>query len=195
MGGKQRYHTVPGQMGTGHRAAKATAVRRHPFAPFPLPNTARGVLRRGLLKVGPDAKRRQDAWNWIASLEAGGAASWERKPVQLSETHWHDLQAGACFFALREAAITVLDELESHMGTMASPSLDLSDLSKDWPCDLEPLMLAAQQYLTVVREGRDEDKDALVFAEECCGDDIVRALVRRDGQVPVSYTHLRAHET
>ena len=150
---------------------------------FPLPNTARGVLRRGLLKVGPDAKRRQDAWNWIASLEAGGAASWERKPVQLSETHWHDLQAGACFFALREAAITVLDELESHMGTMASPSLDLSDLSKDRPCDLEPLMLAAQQYLTVVREGRDEDKDALVFAEECCGDDIVRALVRRDGQV------------
>ena len=150
---------------------------------FPLPNTARGVLRRGLLKVGPDAKRRQDAWNWIASLEAGGAASWERKPVQLSETHWHDLQAGACFFALREAAITVLDELESHMGTMASPSLDLSDLSKDRPCDLEPLMLAAQQYLTVMREGRDEDKDALVFAEECCGDDIVRALVRRDGQV------------
>lgn len=44
-------------------------------------------------------------------------------------------------------------------------------------------MLAAQQYLTVMREGRDEDKDALVFAEECCGDDIVRALVRRDGQV------------
>lgn len=150
---------------------------------FPLPNTARDVLRRGLLKVGPDAKRRQDAWTWISSLEAGGAASWERKPVQLSEAHWHDLQAGACFFALREAAITVLDELESHMGTMASPSLDLSDLSKDRPCDLEPLMLAAQQYLTVMREGRDEDKDALVFAEECCGDDIVRALVRRDGQV------------
>lgn len=150
---------------------------------FPLPDVARGVLCRCLLHGGADAARRQDAWKWIASLEAGAAASWERKPVQLLEAHWHGLKAGARFFALREAAITVLDELESHMGTMASPSLDLSDLSKDRPCDLEPLMQAAQQYLAVVRKDKDVDKDALAFARECCGDDIVRALVRRDGQV------------
>lgn len=140
---------------------------------FPLPDAARAVLRHCLLHEGADAARRQDAWDWIANLEAGTVSSWKGRPE-----HWHDLQAGARFFALRDAAITVLDGLESHMGTMAAPSLDLS---KALPCDLDPLRQAARQYLDMGHT----DADARAFARECLGegDDSVRSLVRRDGQV------------
>lgn len=149
-----------------------------------LAERARQMLRRQFLLNGrdADAERRSQALAWVEMLHTEREWSWESKPVQLSEAHWHDLQAGARFFALREAAITVLDELESHMGAMAYPSLnlsDLSDLTKSLPCDLEPLREAAQQYLAM----ECEDEDAYVFARECRGGDIVRSLVRRDGQV------------
>lgn len=150
----------------------------------PLAEGARQMLRRQFLPdgKGADAERRSQVLAWVEMLHTEREWSWDYKPAQLSSEHWHDLQAGARFFALRDAAITVLDELESHMGTMASPSLDLSDLSdltKDLPCDLKPLRQAAQQYLDMGHV----DGDARAFARECCGDDSVRSLVRRDGQV------------
>lgn len=148
----------------------------------PLPEAARDILRHRLLYGGRGAERRRAAWSWISSLEGRAKASWKSKPQQILSDHWHDLQAGAYFFALYDAAITVLDAMESCMGARTELSLSLSEAL---PCDLEPLRQAAQQYLAIEKYGDATDDDASAFARACLGrkNDIVRMLVQRDGQV------------
>ena len=61
----------------------------------------------------------------------------------ISLPHWRDLQAGALFFALRDAAVAVLDTLEKNIETRGDRCFPLSE---ELPCSLEELRQAALRY-------------------------------------------------
>lgn len=154
--------------------------RRDILSPLsPLPEAAREVLRHQLLHGGRGAERRRAAWFWLASLKGRTKASWASKPQQISPDHWHDLQAGARFFDLRDEAVAVLDTLEKNIETRGDRCFPLSE---ELPFSLEELRQAALRYVGMGYG----DPEAARFAADCSLDDprdVLRALVRRDGHV------------
>lgn len=158
----------------------------------PLPEEAIAILQERLLQGGhettEDTGRRVAALAWFQELRAQRPApiSWKTRPAVISEMHWHDLEAGARLFAARDAAISVLDDLERNMARQAD-SLCLSLTGKAPPSDvldisLERLRRAAIAYLDLGHT----DAEAKRFCEECRRADptfVIRALVGRDGNV------------
>lgn len=159
----------------------------------PLDSLSQGaiqLLRERLIQGGTesreDKKRRGNALAWVESLRTNGPdkLAGAQRPQEISEDHWHDLQAGALFFQAREAAIATLDAAEVHIGNQgAGQFLSLKHQVPDSLAQsLEKLKLVATQYLDLARV----DEDATTFCQECGGDDpvsILRKLVYRDGHV------------
>jgi hypothetical protein len=110
--------------------------------------------------------------------------TWEQRPKEISEEHWHDLQAGALLFETREASIVVLDAAEAHIGNLTagqSCSLKAKILVALKPA-IDKLKSAANKYLAFKKENDEAKK----FCCECVNDDssnILRSLVDRDGHV------------
>lgn len=148
----------------------------------PLPDAAKSLLRHLLITAGAGVKRRKDALAWVTALKRENPSTWARRPRQITEeAHWHDLKAGAYFFALRDAALAVLDAVESALGSVAARALS-SELAANAASDeLATLDEAAKRYLAL---GHGNDQ-ARKFTLECQGEPakIVAALVKRDGQV------------
>jgi hypothetical protein len=88
----------------------------------PMSESAREFLRERIVQgSGTQAARRRKALDWVEALrdKMQQEVEWHAKPSMLEEFHWRDLRAGALFFAARGAAIALLDEIESHIGTTA----------------------------------------------------------------------------
>lgn len=148
------------------------------------------LLRERLIQGGiesrEDKKRRGNALTWVESLREyrPDRLTWEQRPQEISEDHWHDLQAGALFFEAREAAIATLDAAEVNIGNQSTGQfLSLKIQVPDSLAQpLEKLKFAATKYLDFASV----DEDAKTFCRECVRDEpasILRALVSRDGHV------------
>ena len=93
-----------------------------------MPGSACEFLRERLVQgSSPEASRRRKALEWVEWLRDGPQepVGWNAKPVILDDLHWSDLHAGALFFAARDAAITVLDQIEAHIANAAEQHLSL----------------------------------------------------------------------
>lgn len=147
------------------------------------------LLRERLIQGGnefhEDKKRRGNALAWVEALRKNrpDRLTWAQRPQEISEEHWHDLQAGALFFEAREAAIAVLDAVETYMGPPPVKSLSLKAPVPDMvKIAIETAKSAAKKYL----DFRCVDEDANTFCRACVSDEpasILRTLVDRDGHV------------
>lgn len=148
------------------------------------------LLRERLIQGGneshEDKERRGNALVWVESIRKSKPVrlTWAQRPQEISEEHWHDLQAGALFFETREAAIAVLDAAEAHIGNQTVGQS--CSLKAQIPAALKPaidkLKAAAKEYLAF----KHADEEANKFCCECVNDDpssILRSLVKRDGHV------------
>lgn len=132
-------------------------------------------------------QRRRNALQWVEGLrqQPEQALNWNHRPTMLDVEHWHDLQTGAVFFALRDQSLEVLDALESRLGALQNGrSFDLSKstLPQSVKVALVELRKLASAYLAL---GHGESI-ALQFSRECSAETdaaIVRNLVERDGRV------------
>ena len=152
----------------------------------PLPKDAIRLLRERLIDGGneshEDKQRRANALAWVESLRTPKTArpTWAQRPQTITEEHWHDLHAGALFFATREAAIVVLDVAEAHIENQ--PLSLCVEIPKGLKPSIEALKTAAHEYLQCAHT----DKEAKTFCIECVNNDplkILRSLVKRDGKV------------
>ncbi len=168
-----------------------TDTLRQALSPLnPLPDEVIPLLRERLIQGGnehtEDKKRRTNALAWVESLQRDkpDRLMWTQRPKMISEEHWHDLRAGALFFEIREAAITILDALEAHIGCRSdgqyySLKEPIPDALKT---TIEKLKSAAKEYLNA----KHSDEGAKKLCNECIVDDsshILRSLVERDGHV------------
>lgn len=148
------------------------------------------LLRERLVQGGneshEDKERRGNALVWVESIRKSKPVrlTWAQRPQEISEEHWHDLQAGALFFETREAAIAVLDAAEAQIGNQTVAQS--CSLRAQIPAALKPaidkLKAAAKEYLAF----KHADEEANKFCCECVNDDpssILRSLVKRDGHV------------
>ncbi len=134
-----------------------------------------------------DKLRRRSSLAWVESIRKSKPISqlqWSSTPIQFSADHWHDLMAGAKFFNARDAAIAVLDVMESYIGNKVQGSSH--SLRETIPemllSHLNLLKNAAQAFL----DTKHADKKANAFCSECAKDDpvsVLRSLVVRDGHV------------
>ncbi len=148
------------------------------------------LLRERLIQGGnessEDKARRSNALTWIEALRTytPDGLTWEQRPKEIAEKHWHDLQAGALFFETREAAIAMLDATEVHIGNQtAGKSCSLkAKMPEALKPAIENLKSAASEYLTFGHA----DTEAIRFCRDCVDADpssILRSLVERDGHV------------
>ncbi|MBV2209614.1 MAG: hypothetical protein KUL77_08635, partial [Thermomonas sp.] len=91
-----------------------------------LSNEAIQLLRERLVQEGSKSFEYKKRWGnslaWVESLRENrpDRLTWAQRPQEISEDHWHDLQAGALFFEAREAAIATLDAAEVHIGNQGA---------------------------------------------------------------------------
>lgn len=154
------------------------------------PNDAIPLLHERLIQGGneslEDKKRRGNALAWVEVLRKHrpDRLTWAQRPQEISEAHWHDLQAGALFFEAREAAIAVLDAVEAHIGnqTVGQSCSLKAQIPEALKPAIEKMKSAANKYLAF----KHADEEANKFCCECVNDDpssILRSLVERDGHV------------
>lgn len=156
----------------------------------PMANSAREVLKSRLLQGGrnesiADRARRRAALAWVDMLRepTNQPIDWSAKPDQIDDAHWHDLYTGALFFMARDAALGVLDRLETHIGNMSAQrfSLDLA-IPERLKLDLRLLRDSATTYL----KQEHPDEIARAFCRECVHPDdtvLLANIVRRDERV------------
>lgn len=154
-----------------------------------LPPRACEVLRESLVQgIGEEGQRRRTALFWVEELRNTRPQSmtWTTKPDILTEAHWYDLQAGTLFFMTRDAAIELLDQVESYIASQNALCLSLA---KGLPDAFAEAILSlrnqAQQFLDKNHDPT-PDKLAWKFCEECANTDdilLLTALVKRDDRV------------
>jgi hypothetical protein len=152
-----------------------------------LPATATKVLLEGLRRQDSNGtNRRAAALDWMERVRGLGVKrmAWSvRSPAEINEAHWLDLQAGARFFAVRDAAIRVLEAVESDLRQRTGkPALHLHGVIPSTVLSrLGALSELAETYLAT---GHGQPA-AATFCEECRGKerDVLSALVRRDGTI------------
>jgi hypothetical protein len=153
----------------------------------PLPLETRWMLG-GHLTAGNDARsaRRRAMLAWVARLAKTHPPQtrWTSRPSELDDTHWRDLHAGALFFAVREAALALLDQLEAHVRTQQNERVRLGD-------GVNTLVRPALKTLgeragAFLEHDHDPSPDgqAGTFCRECLDEaHAVEHLVRRDDRV------------
>lgn len=147
----------------------------------------REALQRPYTSAFGDADRRSRALRWVDTLRRAPTPKrgWAQRPQEVATDHWFDLQAGAKFFALRNAALKVLDELESELANRSSGALLRLETEPvpDAVADrVEQLTRVAQGY----RDLGHGQPDASTFASDCLRPrqaEVLEALIRRDGVV------------
>lgn len=164
-------------------------VLREALSPLlPLSKAACALLKERLLQgssASPPWKRqrRRDALNWVESRrENAPNCQWDRRPEQIGDAeHWSDMRAGASFFAARDAAQKLLNQLEEHIADPGNRFLIGSIIPQQLRQPLKDLQSKAEAFLQL----QHEDTDANVFCRQmiCADDSVLRQLVARDGRI------------
>lgn len=132
-----------------------------------------------------ETDRRKAAIKWVEFIRANPSSmlSWKDKPIQIEAAHWRDLHAGALFFSARDAAIRVLDTLESYIGNEPTKCYSFSDPVPDnVQREIHTLRERAQVFL----DERRSDSIANAFCRECVSErdtEVLKCLVDRDARV------------
>lgn len=155
----------------------------------PLPLHARLLIQARLhqgasREAESSRRRRSDALRWVASRrEAAPPVSWDSRPVQISTPeHWVDLHAGALFFAVRDAALDVLNVLEIYIGTPERKFAFGTPIPARMQDALTSLKTAALAFLDL----KHHSVEAREFCRECTSAsaaDVLSKLVGRDGRI------------
>nr|MDA3833565.1 hypothetical protein [Spirochaetales bacterium] len=193
----QGYHpfnrTVVDHLGfwvSGHENRVNSDKLRDALSPLtPLKDKAIPLLRERLLQGGRESSedkfRRRNALAWVEKLRTTkpNQLTWDMRPEEITKSHWHDLKVGALFFRAREAAITVLDALEAHIGNQATGQS--YSLKQNIPEPIQPLLMDLKTKAKAFIDAQHHDRDANDFCLECNGtaEDVLRSLVNRDRQV------------
>jgi len=157
---------------------------------IPLSNDSISLLRERLLQGGNetinDKQRRCNILQWVENIRISQPPmlTWENQPIEIANDHWHDLNAGRCFFKVREKALKVLELLETHIGNKAvGRFLPLhSNIPSELISPIEDLRTEARVFLKL----KHNDKDANAFCRKCEIVDpsqVLRFLVDRDSIV------------
>jgi len=130
-------------------------------------------------------QRRSNALRWVQVLQSdpNQEIDWKRKPVEIEQDHWSDLQAGALFTNARDAAMKVLDDLEVSVAQRTDHRFPVSELKATFEKHLAPLRDAARKFLDLDYSLINE---ATRFCAECNDSDSVQLiinLVKRDERV------------
>lgn len=156
-----------------------TQIMRQALDPrLPLPDAARELLRERLERSGEGARRRATALSWIREAST---TTWEKCPAALDAEHWADLRSGAGFFGMQQAAVAVLDEVESVVRMLGR--LPLKDAGDAVGSALAMLAERARGFL-----GEQHDPspghEAQAFAHGVTAppNEALRSLTLRDGR-------------
>jgi hypothetical protein len=155
-----------------------------------LPADARRILQSQLQQGSSQEDtvsktRRKAAFAWVESIRqgAGPYEDWSNKPPELDGAHWNDLQVGALFFATRDAAINVLNVIESHIYKQTARTLCLTNPIPEYIVEqIDRLRKRAKAYTTLGKV----QEEAKEFCGECLQSDnslLLVKLVGRDGRV------------
>lgn len=111
-----------------HSDVKTSSELTEALSPLePMSASASEFLRERIVQGSrPESVRRRNALAWVETLtNVTGQIDWREKPSMVDERHWLDLYAGSLFFAARDSAIHLLDEIESYIGNTAERRLSL----------------------------------------------------------------------
>ncbi len=136
----------------------------------PLSRELVSLIREQLIRGGKeppeDKVRRRNALDWVESLRISNKRQgWEEKPENISVEHWHDLKAGALFFKARDAALKVLNAVESYIGNQSSKrAISLNEqIPKELNDPIKELRLAANEFKQI----KHTDNEAVNFCNQC----------------------------
>ena len=156
----------------------------------PMTKRGREVLRERLIQgseheIISDKERRQTALEWVESLRSdpNQEMEWKKKPSCISDNHWHDLYTGSLFFATRDAAIHVLDILETLIGNQPDTQLSLDNFLPD---NIKKSIATLREKAQIFLNQDHKDELANVFCRECIDNSdsmVIMNIVRRDEQV------------
>lgn len=146
----------------------------------PLSEPVRTFLRDRILSHGPGATRRRAVAAWLAG---DVRVDWDEQPEVISADHWRDLRAGAAFFAFRNAALKLLDEIERHIATPRGEFRPREHLPAPIAEQLAEVRARAQAFIEQARDVPrvPELKPALALATDMNADDHVAPLLRLVG--------------
>ena len=154
-----------------------------------MPSAARAFLSERLVTGGEvSALRRRKVMAWVERLRQNptGRVTWKMKPQELDRDHWEDLHAGGLFFAARDAAIALLDAIESHLVTNNETEMPLGGTLPDAvTIKSNSLVKAANKFLDH-KHDLSPGGSAEEFCRECIEPDpsmLICHLVARDGRV------------
>jgi hypothetical protein len=156
----------------------------------PLAPIACDLIRSRLCEgtgINRDAARRKNGLAWVSSIDPSKPTSWETQPPIIDTDHWSDLRLGALFFLVRDAAIDVLNEIETAIGRTDARTI-ASTAAAEIPAvqkQLRELHGAAQRFLDEHTDPTDGNI-ASAFCKDCTAADpalIIRSLVTRDSRV------------
>jgi hypothetical protein len=145
------------------------------------------LLQQGSRETAADASRRRNVMGWVEELNPNQSPiDWSIEPPKIKGDHWRDLKAGAFFFGAMQAALEVLDAVESHMANNAGMTHVLlsTPLTGVYDDPLDNLRKRAQEFLDCANA--EDPADARVFCKECSQEDAasqLRHLIDRDGRV------------
>jgi len=165
-----------------------TAKMRQTLSPLqPMPERGRNFVLEQLIKgTGEEAFRRRKALEWVQALrnKPRQRMTWDTKPKMLDDSHWRDLRAGALFFTARDAAISLLDTIETHIAPQKHQRVPLdSTFPKSVADKLRSLRESAQAFCN---NDHDPSPGARAFCHECIEPSDARLLEKllgREGRV------------
>jgi hypothetical protein len=155
----------------------------------PMSQRAREFLHERIVQgTSTEASRRRKALDWVEALrdKTQQQIAIDTKPTMVDDLHWRDLRAGALFFAARDAAIALLDQIESLIGIAADRRMSLDATLPESVVDkVKALREHAQTFL---HDDYDPSPvgEATIFCRECIEQNNARLLERlllREGHV------------
>ena len=173
-----------------HDDVKTSTELRRALSPLePMSESAREFLRERMVQgTGNEASRRRKALGWVEALrdKTQQPVEWAAKPAMMDELHWRDLRVGALFFAARDSAIALLDQIESNIGCAANQLMSMdSPLPENVVAKVRFLRQHAQTFLDDNYDPS-PDRQATKFCLECTeqvDDRLIEKLLLREGHV------------
>lgn len=154
-----------------------------------IPGEALAILREQIFGFDTDASRRQVArrcaiHKWFA---VGTGRDWASCPDCIDPEHWLDLKAGAGFFAMRDACLTLLDEVERGIGSRSGRFDPATTLEQPIEQALVDVRQRARTFYDIPQTTTDPNvASARDLAHVLCTGDAkaaLVALVAREGRV------------
>jgi hypothetical protein len=173
-----------------HDDVKTSSELRRALSPLePMSQRACEFLRERIVQgAGKEASRRRKALEWVEALrdKTHQQIEWDAKPAMVDELHWRDLRAGALFFAARDAAISLLDQIESYIGNTADQYMSMDNSLPESIADkVKSLREHAQTFLVGNYDPSPAD-EATRFCRECIepvAAHLLENLLFREGRV------------